>query len=375
MEKEGGVYTIPCTVNGIKLKFIFDTGASNVSMSLTEARFLLKNGYLKKEDILSETKIQDATGNISAGTIINIREFEFSGLILNDVKATIVHELSAPLLLGQTAMAKLGKFQFDPNNGTLTIMNDSSNTIINSDDADLTETENNKENIKNIFTPYSPEDYRRLIQECTERLTINSRDINAYLDRGNSKSHLEDYKGAIADYTKAIEIDLNNDDAYEGRGIAKANLKDFKGAIADYTKAIELIPNSVSAYIHRGNSKSNLEDYQGALADYTKAIKIDPKNGYAYNDRGNSKYNEKDFKGAIEDYNKAIEINPENENTYYPRGMAKFYLQDYQGAIEDYDKVIIFKELNGGWCNINLEIEQCTLTLTPDVNLIFTSDK
>lgn len=28
MEKEGGVYTIPCTVNGIKLKFIFDTGRS-----------------------------------------------------------------------------------------------------------------------------------------------------------------------------------------------------------------------------------------------------------------------------------------------------------------------------------------------------------
>ena len=33
MEKEGGVYTIPCTLNGIKLKFIFDTGASGVSLS------------------------------------------------------------------------------------------------------------------------------------------------------------------------------------------------------------------------------------------------------------------------------------------------------------------------------------------------------
>jgi hypothetical protein len=42
---------------------------------------------------------------------------------------------------------------------------------------------------------------------------------------------------------------------------------------------------------------------------------------------------------------------------------------------EDYDKVIIFKDIKGGWCNVNLEIENCTLTLKPDTKLIFTSDK
>ena len=45
MSKEGGVYTVPCKVNGLPLKFIFDTGASDVSISLTEAIFMLKNGY------------------------------------------------------------------------------------------------------------------------------------------------------------------------------------------------------------------------------------------------------------------------------------------------------------------------------------------
>jgi clan AA aspartic protease (TIGR02281 family) len=123
MEKEGGVFTVPCSVNGLKLKFIFDTGASDVSISMTEAMFMLKNGYLNSDDIIGKQKYVDASGKISVGTTINIRQINFSGLTLLNIKASIVNELSAPLLLGQSAMAKLGKFIFDPANGKLTVIN------------------------------------------------------------------------------------------------------------------------------------------------------------------------------------------------------------------------------------------------------------
>lgn len=36
IEETGGVYQIPCEVNGLNLKFIFDTGASDVSISKTK---------------------------------------------------------------------------------------------------------------------------------------------------------------------------------------------------------------------------------------------------------------------------------------------------------------------------------------------------
>ena len=53
MTKEpSGLYTIPCEVNGLKLKLIFDTGASDVSISLVEAMFMLKNGYLTEDDLI-----------------------------------------------------------------------------------------------------------------------------------------------------------------------------------------------------------------------------------------------------------------------------------------------------------------------------------
>src|SRR5688572_15747851 len=44
MEKINGVFQIPVEINEIKMFFIFDTGASMISISETEANFLLKQG-------------------------------------------------------------------------------------------------------------------------------------------------------------------------------------------------------------------------------------------------------------------------------------------------------------------------------------------
>lgn len=111
MEKSGGVYTLPCYVNGIKMKFIFDTGASNVCISLTEALFLYKNGYLEEADILGESKSVVADGSIVENMEINLHSIEVEGIMMTDVKAMVVKSIDAPLLLGQSAIQKLGKIE------------------------------------------------------------------------------------------------------------------------------------------------------------------------------------------------------------------------------------------------------------------------
>jgi uncharacterized protein (TIGR02145 family) len=123
MKKVGGVSIIPCKVNGLSLSFIFDTGASDVTISLTEAQFMFKNGYLTKEDIIGTSKYTDANGDISEGVNINLREIEIQGLKLYNIKAAIVNNLDAPLLLGQSAISKLGKIELDLQNNILTIQN------------------------------------------------------------------------------------------------------------------------------------------------------------------------------------------------------------------------------------------------------------
>jgi clan AA aspartic protease (TIGR02281 family) len=121
MNKEGGVYTMPCEVNGLKLRFIFDTGASDVSISLAEAIFMLKNGYLSKSDIKGATYYQIANGDIVEGTTINLKTLKIGNKYLYNVNASIVHSTSSPLLLGQSALSKIGKFSFDYSNNTLLI--------------------------------------------------------------------------------------------------------------------------------------------------------------------------------------------------------------------------------------------------------------
>ncbi len=131
MEKSGGIYLIPCKVNGLSLKFIFDTGASDVSISLTEALFMLKNGYLKESDIKGTVYYSIANGEIAEGTRINIQKIEIGKQTLYNVEASIVHSTEAPLLFGQSAMERFGKFTMDYSNSNLIIggsPNTSSNT-------------------------------------------------------------------------------------------------------------------------------------------------------------------------------------------------------------------------------------------------------
>ena len=115
MEQEAGVYKVPCNVNGAKMKFIFDTGAATVCLSESMAEYLLDNDYIAKEDILGAGASQVADGRIVDHLKINLKDVEISGLHLKNVEAVVVEGQRAPLLLGQSAIQKLGKVSIDGN--------------------------------------------------------------------------------------------------------------------------------------------------------------------------------------------------------------------------------------------------------------------
>lgn len=121
MTRLNGVSVIPCKVNGLSLNFIYDTGASDVSISLVEAGFMLKNGYLTESDFIGSQNYSDANGDIEEGVTINLRSIIIGGLLIKDIQATIVKNTKAPLLLGQSALSKLGIVQQDFVKNTLTI--------------------------------------------------------------------------------------------------------------------------------------------------------------------------------------------------------------------------------------------------------------
>lgn len=116
MEVENGVRYIWVEINGIRLRFIFDTGASSICISPAEATVLYRQGTLRKEDVLDIEYFQDATGRISEGTKINLREVKIGNMILQNVKATVVDNINAPLLLGQTVLERFGRIEIDNEN-------------------------------------------------------------------------------------------------------------------------------------------------------------------------------------------------------------------------------------------------------------------
>src|SRR5690606_3829510 len=113
MEKKGGVFHVPVKINGAEMVFILDTGAGIVSISATEALFLYKQGTLTDEDFLGKVNFIDATGNISEGTVINLKTVTIGDRTLTNIPASVVHNLHAPLLLGQSVLEEFGKIQID----------------------------------------------------------------------------------------------------------------------------------------------------------------------------------------------------------------------------------------------------------------------
>lgn len=115
LTKHNGVYTIPCSINGIKRSLVFDTGASTVTISMQFAELLYRSGKLSDSDIKGYGKSQTATGHIVDNMAIVLRDVEISGLHLKKVDAVVIEGQNVPLLLGLSAIQKLGKVTLQVN--------------------------------------------------------------------------------------------------------------------------------------------------------------------------------------------------------------------------------------------------------------------
>ena len=80
---------------------------------------MIRQGRITQEDIVGQAQFMDANGGISAGTIILLRKVQIGDITLQNVQATVVDNMQAPLLLGQSALAKFGKVTIDYENNTL----------------------------------------------------------------------------------------------------------------------------------------------------------------------------------------------------------------------------------------------------------------
>ena len=82
---------------------------------------MVKNGYLNDSDVIGSQRYMDANGNVTVGTVVNLKNVVFGGMTLNNVRASVVRNQKAPLLLGQSVLGRLGKVEIDNANQMLKI--------------------------------------------------------------------------------------------------------------------------------------------------------------------------------------------------------------------------------------------------------------
>ena len=109
MVADQGVYKVPCEVNGLKVKMVFDTGAAAVSISENLAEMMLENGYLLGDDFGDKAKAITADGRIVDNTRVNLRMVKIGDIKLTNVAAVVIGGQRTPLLFGQSSIQKLGE--------------------------------------------------------------------------------------------------------------------------------------------------------------------------------------------------------------------------------------------------------------------------
>lgn len=237
MEYDNGLYRIPCIINGARVKLIFDTGATVVSLSLPLAEYLYDNDYITDEDIIGFGQSTTADGSMVDHLKFNIKQIIIGDEELTNVEAIVIASQDAPLLLGQSAIQKLGKIELEGNNLIIT---------------------NGGE--------------------------ISDVEIDALIQKAEEAMDDEDYYSAIKYYRKLYEADALSDYGVRDYAEACRRGKEYKKAIKYYSE-LEHTPlgkpegyNAVNAqfnlYCELADCYLQLDSWDYAIINIKKALDL-----------------------------------------------------------------------------------------------------
>lgn len=120
---KSGLFEVPVMINGVlKIFFIMDSGASEVSISPDVALTLLRTKTISDDDWLEGEYYRFADGSVAKSERFKLDEIEIGDDKLYNIVASISNSINAPMLLGQNVLSKLGKIVIDYNNNTLEII-------------------------------------------------------------------------------------------------------------------------------------------------------------------------------------------------------------------------------------------------------------
>ena len=113
MVPEGGTFVVPVRINDqITLKFVIDSGASDVSVPADVVMTLLRTGTITDADFLGTQKYRMADGSSVPSQQFVIRSLKVGDRTLNDVTGSVA-PVEGGLLLGQSFLRRFKSWSID----------------------------------------------------------------------------------------------------------------------------------------------------------------------------------------------------------------------------------------------------------------------
>jgi predicted aspartyl protease len=148
LEKQGGTYAVPVWINrAITLKFVLDSGASDVLIPADVFLTLLRTGTVSESDLLDSKTYSLADGSKLKGARFVIRELRVGNQIANDVVAS-VGPVTGDLLLGLSFLSRFG---------TVTLNNDRHVLILSGNTSGHVDAQRGRDEEASVAAPARPE--------------------------------------------------------------------------------------------------------------------------------------------------------------------------------------------------------------------------
>ena len=155
------------------------------------------------------------------------------------------------------------------------------------------------------------QEYDTIIQETSEKIRLNPKDVLNYSARSAAYFYKLDYDRAIADVSEAIRIDpyFNEGYLYFLRAYYYIEKGDYDHFITDFNELLKLdFINLDSFYCWCGYVYFIKEDYYSAISNLSESIRLDPNKEAAYYLRSEAYQHIGDKTKAEADFEKVKEL-------------------------------------------------------------------
>lgn len=220
-------------------------------------------------------------------------------------------------------------------------------------------------------------------------IKFDSKNSNAYSNRGNIYCDMGDISAAIDDYFAAIKIDPKNFEAFYMRGLAYEKLDQIELAIQDYSKAISINPEYIDAYLNTvalliagrrlhdalsylkilaerhpgifdvwlnmGYVFIELKEFNLAMECHEKALAINPNDSRALVNMGITFEKIGLLDNALTCYEALVEMNPGDPKAHSYRGYILYRKKNYSDALTCFKFALSMDpNLVDAWCNMGM---------------------